>query len=278
MENHDSHRIAQLEQENASLKQQNDDLLIALTTIAEHGDMIESLLNDTNVKLKAEIAERQRAEAKLQSILNLISRQKEDLEIIVETIMQHGDVVDAQWRQKLYETNALVNLDGLTQISNRRHFDQYLAEQWQDLAYKQEPLALILCDIDYFKEFNDFYGHLAGDDCLRRTAQALSSTFRSPYDLFTRFGGEEFAAILPYTDICRANQIAERMKATLEHLAIPHHASEIHPYVTMSFGIAATIPSADQSPLSLIEEADRQLYQAKRQGKNRIAHDLIPLY
>ena len=119
-----SYLLEQLRMENAALKQENQDLHITLTTITEHGDMIEALLNETSVKLRAEVNERKRAEAKLQSILNLISRQKEDLEIIVETIMEHGDVVDAQWRQKLYETAALVNLDGLTQIPNRRRFDQ----------------------------------------------------------------------------------------------------------------------------------------------------------
>ncbi len=255
---------------NEALKQENEDLHIALTTIAEHGDMIEALLNDTNVKLKTEIAERQRAETRLQNILDLISRQKDDLEIIVETIMQHGDVVDAQWREKLVKTAELANLDGLTQIANRRRFDQYLQEQWEQLAVSQDPLAMILGDIDYFKQYNDEYGHLGGDECLRRIALAMSACLRNPHDLLARYGGEEFVVILPNTDELGAYQAALRMQATLNFLAIPHPQSPIIPQVTMSFGIAVMIPQPHQSPLELIEEADQLLYRAKREGRNRI--------
>ncbi|MGL5034402.1 MAG: diguanylate cyclase [Microcystaceae cyanobacterium] len=256
--------------ENEALKQENEDLHIALTTIAEHGDMIESLLNNTNVKLKAEIAERQRAESRLQNILDLISRQKDDLEIIVETIMQHGDVVDAQWREKLVETAELINLDGLTQIANRRRFDQHLQDQWELLAITQEPLALVIGDIDHFKQYNDFYGHLGGDECLRRIALAMSACLRNPYDLFARYGGEEFVAILPNTNEVGGYQAALRMQATLNLLAIPHQRSPIVPQVTMSFGLAVMIPHPDRSSLELIAMADQHLYQAKRTGKNRI--------
>jgi diguanylate cyclase (GGDEF)-like protein len=270
-------KIEKLERENQTLLQDNQDLHIALSTITEHGDMIEALLNNTNVKLKAEIAERERAQAKLQSLLTLISRQKEDLEIMVETIMQHGDVVDAQWRQKLYETVELANLDALTQIANRRRFEDHLQAQWQTLVTEQQPLALLLCDIDHFKQFNDFYGHLSGDDCLRRVAQALSASLRNPYDLFARYGGEEFAALLPYTDPAGAIHTAKRMQATLGLLDIPHHASPIAGHVTMSFGIAITIPQATDVPLNLVAASDRCLYQAKQQGKNCIVCTQYPV-
>lgn len=259
-----------LEQEINRLKQENDDLHIALTTIAEHGDMIESLLNDTNVKLKSEILERQRAEAKLQNILTLISREKQDLEIIVETIMQHGDVVDAQWRQKLGETAELLNLDSLTQVSNRRHLDIHLAQQWERVMENQGAIALILCDIDHFKEFNDFYGHLSGDDCLRRIAKTLSSTLRNPFDLFARYGGEEFAVILPQVTSEAAQQVAKRMQASLAMLEIPHYRSLTNEFVTMSFGIGRLYPQPGQSPLDLIAQADENLYKAKHQGRNHI--------
>lgn len=262
--------LAQLQKEIDRLRQENDDLHIALTTIAEHGDMIESLLNDTNVKLKSEILERQRAEAKLQTLLGLISREKEDLEIIVETIMQHGDVVDAQWRQKLGQTVELLNLDSLTQVSNRRHFDIHLAQQWELVTENQAVIALILCDIDHFKEFNDFYGHLSGDDCLQRIAKTLSSTLRNPFDLFARYGGEEFAVILPQVTAEAAQQVAKRMQASLAMLAIPHHRSPTHQFVTMSFGISLLYPQPGQSPLDLIAQADENLYKAKRQNRNCI--------
>ncbi|AGF53325.1 PleD gene product [Synechocystis sp. PCC 6803] len=262
--------LTQLQQEINRLQRENDDLHIALTTIAEHGDMIESLLNETNVKLRSEILERQRAEAKLQNILSLISREKEDLEIIVETIMQHGDVVDAQWRQKLGETAELLNLDSLTQVSNRRHFDLHLAQQWERAMDSQEAIALILCDIDHFKQFNDFYGHLSGDDCLRRIAKTLSATLRNPFDLFARYGGEEFGVILPQVTSEAAQQIAKRMQASLTMLEIPHHHSPTSEFVTMSFGIGRLYPQPGQLPLDLIAQADENLYKAKRQGRNCI--------
>ncbi len=262
--------LANLQKEIHRLQQENDDLHIALTTIAEHGDMVESLLNDTNVKLKSEILERQRAEAKLQTLLSLISREKEDLEIIVETIMQHGDVVDAQWRQKLGETAELLNLDSLTQVSNRRHFDIHLVQQWERVTDNQEAIAVILCDIDHFKEFNDFYGHLSGDDCLRRIAKTLSSTLRNPFDLFARYGGEEFAVILPLVSDKAARQIAQRMQASLALLEIPHHRSPTSEFVTMSFGIGRLYPQPGQSPLDIIAQADENLYKAKRQSRNCI--------
>jgi len=265
-------QIERLTQEIGKLQQENQDLNIALATIAEHGDMVEALLHDTNVKLKVEIAERRRAEAKLQALLHLIGQQKSDLEIIVETIMQHGDVLDIQWRQKLYETTELANLDGLTQVPNRRRFDSYLATQWKLRLQEQNPVSIILCDIDYFKQYNDHYGHLRGDDCLRRVAHALSATLRNSEDLFARYGGEEFVAVLPQTDETGTLRAAERMQAAIALLQIPHKGSSVSPFITISIGVACTIPSGDHCPETLLEQADQHLYQAKQQGRNRIVH------
>lgn len=262
--------IAYLRGENERLQRENDDLHIALTTIAEHGDMIEALLNETNVKLKSEILERQRAEAKLQNLLNLISQEKQDLEIVVQTIMEHGDVVDAQWRKKLGETAELLNLDSLTQVSNRRHFDLHLSQQWERCQQEGEPISLVLADIDFFKQFNDLYGHLGGDDCLRRIARALSATLRNPFDLFARYGGEEFGIILPRIDGHGAYQVTRRMQSSLAMLEIPHYHSLVGEFVTMSFGIGSLQPQPGQSPLDLIALADENLYRAKQQGKNCI--------
>jgi diguanylate cyclase (GGDEF)-like protein len=254
------------------LTQQNKDLQIVLATTAEHGDMIESLLCETNIKLKAEIAERQRAQNKLQTLLDLITRQKDDLEIIMSTILEHGDVVDAQWREKLGLTTEMANIDPLTQCYNRRRFDDYLVEQWRLHSKEEIPLSMILCDIDHFKLYNDFYGHLSGDDCLRRVAQALSATLRNPGDVFCRYGGEEFVAILPSTDREGAKISAERMRGSLANLQIPHHPSPISDYVTISGGIGIAFPSQeDADPKSLISRADSCLFKAKREGRDRIA-------
>ena len=263
-------RVEELEAQVQALTRENQDLSIVLATTTEHGDMIESLLSDTNLKLKAEIAERQRAQVKLQCLLDLISRQKSDLEIIMNTVMEHGDVLDAQWREKLGLTVELANLDPLTQCYNRRRFDAYLAEQWSMHVQEGGSMALILCDIDHFKQYNDFYGHLTGDDCLRRVAQALSASLRNPLDLFCRYGGEEFVAILPCTDLMGAELSAGRMQASVASLDIRHHPSPIADCVTMSFGVAVCKPVLDNDPCQLIAEADACLYRAKAEGRNSI--------
>lgn len=271
-------QIQTLERKVAELTAENQDLQIVLATTAEHGDMIESLLSDTNIKLKAEIAERQRAQIKLQTLLELITRQKDDLEIIMNTVLEHGDVVDAQWREKLGLTVEMANIDPLTQCYNRRRFDDYLAEQWRLQAESGSGISLIMCDVDHFKLYNDFYGHLSGDDCLRRVAQALSATLRNPLDVFCRYGGEEFMAILPATDLDGAQISAERMQASLANLEIPHHPSPISEFVTISVGIGVALPTEhDDGPLPLIALADASLYEAKRGGRDRIVAVAPPL-
>jgi len=268
--------LMRLRQEIRQLQAEIQDLHIALSTTAEHGDLIEAQLYETNQQLQAEISVRQKTEAMLYSLLDVISREKTDLEIIVQTIMEHGDVVDAQWAQKLNEIALLAVSDGLTQIPNRRHFDQHLAQQWKQMARAQKPLAILLCDIDYFKQYNDTYGHLEGDDCLKLVAQTLLHNVRRPYDLVARYGGEEFAAILPGTSWEGAIEVAMRMKAAIAQLEIPHSASFISSYLTLSVGVASMIPSLDLLATHLVTIADRNLYQAKQQGRDRIVPDQVP--
>ncbi|WP_448572999.1 diguanylate cyclase domain-containing protein [Trichothermofontia sp.] len=269
-DNHLLQELMRLRQEIRQLQAEIQDLHIALSTTAEHGDLIEAQLYETNQQLQAEISVRQKAEAMLYTLLDVISREKSDLEIIVQTIMEHGDVVDTQWSRKLAEISLLAASDGLTQIPNRRHFDQHLAQQWRQMAREQKPLAILLCDIDYFKQYNDAYGHLGGDDCLKLVAQALSHHARRPYDLVARYGGEEFAVILPGTDWEGAIEVAQRLKTAIAKLQIPHSASRVAAYVTVSIGVASMIPSPNLLPTHLITIADRNLYLAKHQGRDRI--------
>jgi diguanylate cyclase (GGDEF)-like protein len=264
--------VERLRSENARLRQQNRDLHITLSTTAEHGDLIESQLHTINVQLTAEIAQRQRAQAMLQVLLEIISRERDDLEIIVQTIMEHGDIVDNQWQQKLNEAMQLAELDSLTQIANRRRFDSYLDHQWRQTLREQASLSVILCDIDYFKQYNDAYGHRAGDICLQQVAKALQNTLKRPADLFARYGGEEFAAILPQTSETGAIRVAERMQAAIAQLQIPHSRSTVCPHVTVSIGIASTLPHQGRSQTNLLDEADQRLYRAKQQGRNQIVH------
>lgn len=262
--------IQQLKQEIERLKQANRDLHLSLSTTAEHGDCIEAQLYQTNEQLLVEVEERKRAQATLKALLDAISKRKDDLEIVVQTIMEHGDVMDTQWSQKLLEINKIASLDALTQIANRRRFDEHLEYQWKQMTRERSPLSLILCDIDRFKQFNDANGHLAGDDCLQRVASTLNQCVNRPSDLVARFGGEEFAAVLPQTDLNGAIRVAERMQQAIARLQVPHAQSLVSPYVTLSIGVACVVPTADGSSEELIHLADRYLYLAKQQGRNQI--------
>lgn len=252
------------------LRQTTQDLEIALSTIAEHGDLVENHLHTANQQLQAEIAQRQQAEAMLQALIEVLSREKKDLEIIVKTIMEHGDVVDTQWQHKLHEMVLLASMDGLTQIPNRRRFDEHLEQQWKQMAREKNYLSIVLCDIDYFKAYNDTLGHLAGDDCLKQVAQALNNTIKRPTDLLARYGGEEFAAVLPNTDEIGALQVAERMQQAIAQQQFRHPASDISDRITISVGVASAVPLPGQSPLTLLDEADRRLYLAKQNGRDQV--------
>ncbi|HSM81566.1 MAG TPA: diguanylate cyclase [Nodosilinea sp.] len=262
--------LAQLRQENQRLRQENTDLRIALSTTAEHGDLIEADLHSTNLRLKAEMVERLRAESTLKTLIDIISRQKADLEIIMHTIMEHGDTLDTQWHQKFCAAMVRADIDGLTQIPNRRRFDEYLAQQWLDMAQENSPLAVILCDIDAFKIYNDTYGHLAGDHCLVQVATVLRQCLHHAKDLVARYGGEEFVVILPRTTLAEAQVVAQRLQREVLGLRIPNQNSTVAPVVTVSIGVAATVPQLHRSATDLVQRADEQLYQAKRLGKNQI--------
>ena len=160
----------------------------------------------------------------------------------------------------------LASSDGLTQIANRRYFDQFLAQKLSE----QRKLALILCDVDYFKLYNDTYGHQAGDVCLQQVAKALRTSVRQ-FDLVARYGGEEFVVVLPNTDAQKALYIAERIQFKVRSLEIPHKASRVSQFLTLSCGIAGCPPQFKISPKELIEAADQALYVAKQAGRNRAA-------
>ncbi len=168
--------------------------------------------------------------------------------------------------QELYR---IATLDGLTLVANRRCFDSYLQEQWQKLTIAKQPLGLLLCDIDFFKLYNDRYGHQAGDECLKQVAQFLSQLVRRSSDLVARYGGEEFAIVLPDTDRLGTIQVAERIGSETKRLQLPHAKSPIAPYITLSVGAANVVPHREGSWTTLISNADRALYKAKNAGRNR---------
>jgi diguanylate cyclase (GGDEF)-like protein len=160
--------------------------------------------------------------------------------------------------------------DGLTDLPNRRYFDAYLAGQMAITRRHQRALALVMCDVDAFKAYNDHYGHQAGDKCLKQVAAALRSSCHRPADMTARYGGEEFAVILPDTDLIGAARIAETARDAVAQSRIPHERSPASPFVSVSGGVAVLLPNVDMTALQLTEAADQALYQAKQRGRNRI--------
>jgi diguanylate cyclase (GGDEF)-like protein len=168
------------------------------------------------------------------------------------------------------ELRRLSNLDGLTGIANRRSFDATLAAEWKRAARAGSPVSLLLCDVDHFKRYNDRYGHLAGDECLKHVATALSSLVERAGDLVARYGGEEFAVILPATDGDGSLRLADVLRSGVEALRIPATEAEL-PWVTVSAGVATAVPAADDpDSAALLRAADAALYRAKRAGRNRV--------
>ena len=161
-------------------------------------------------------------------------------------------------------------LDGLTQLYNRRRFDEMLDYEWYRSLRASHSMALILMDIDYFKRYNDHYGHANGDACLKAVARALTSSMQRTADFVARYGGEEFVCILPETDRAGALIAAERIRRSVLALNLPHATSDVTGQVTISLGVMTMIPASQFSPHYLIEKADAALYASKRNGRNRV--------
>lgn len=200
-----------------------------------------------------------------------------ELELMEQLGTQVGIAIQqAELYQKLAEANTelqyLASIDGLTKVANRRRFDQYLEQEWMRMARERNSLSLILCDIDFFKAYNDTYGHLAGDACLQRVAKAIRSVVKRPADLVARYGGEEFAVILPGTDAEGAIHVAELIHQQVKSLRIEHDSSFVNPYVTVSVGVACCIPKPNADLAQLIAIADVGLYTAKAQGRDRVVY------
>lgn len=170
------------------------------------------------------------------------------------------------------QLHQLSTTDALTAIANRRWFEQQLDHEWRRALRQQHPLALIMLDVDHFKDYNDCYGHQQGDQCLQNIAQAMASQCRRPGDVCARYGGEEFVVLLPVTDAAEAALVAENIRQAVADLALPHERSE-HRICTVSAGVAAMLPSAQTHSDELLRHADRRLYRAKDQGRNCVIGD-----
>lgn len=167
------------------------------------------------------------------------------------------------------ELQRLMNLDGLTGLNNRRRFDEYLQAEWRRAARERAPLSLLLVDVDHFKRYNDRYGHLGGDEALKRVAAAIQGSCHRPADLAARFGGEEFAVILPETPSQGAKQLAETIHKRVAAFEGPAGGASVESHLTVSIGVATATPHPDSSALEFIMRADQALYEAKKAGRNR---------
>jgi len=168
-----------------------------------------------------------------------------------------------------YLSNLAVH-DGLTGIYNRRYFDETLAREWKRTMREKVSLSLIMLDIDYFKKYNDAYGHQAGDKCLIKVATAISGVLRRPADMAARYGGEEFVVVLPNVELADSAKFGETIRAKIEALKMEHKQSDANPFITVSLGIASVVPSSKSSYEELIGAADKALYSAKNKGRNQV--------
>lgn len=217
--------------------------------------LLEKRLHEANENLELKVKERTK---ELDTANEKLSEQNEELEAMNVEL------------EALNETlQRLTLVDGLTGIANRRYFDEYLEREWRTGQRQQKPLSLIMADIDFFKIYNDTYGHQGGDDCLKDIAGVLEKSIKRVTDLAARYGGEEFVVVLPDTDLAGARIVAEKIRQRVEEMKIENREAPGR-LVTISLGVASMTPSGEESPSSLVAQADKAMYQAKRTGRNRV--------
>ncbi len=249
--------------------------LVTLIVALARSLVLHTRLTRRTEQLEKELSRRQSVETELQNV-------RDDLELRVRERTQSLEARNAeltQLRLALETANQrlkrLVAIDALTGVANRRHFDRALDRELRRARREHLPLSLIFLDLDEFKRFNDTYGHSRGDEVLREVAHTLDETFRRGGDLVARYGGEEFAVVLPGVDGRRAELYAERLRRRIWRLAIGYQASTVADRVTISGGVATVPPGMAVTPDGLLRAADKALYRAKCQGRNRIASGTI---
>ena len=231
---------------------------LEVRSIFEHlGDLEERMRATYNWLRKALVqGEKLRGE-----LIYVISNREKEIETRTEELKVANAALERLSRE-----------DSLTGLANRRWFAQFLAQTWRSALRDNKAISILLIDIDDFKPYNDTYGHQKGDDCLKLVAQAIHRTVGRASDLVSRYGGEEFVVVLGDTPLEGALQIAEQIRAAVESLGIPHKAAKYHQHVTLSIGVTSTLPTHDTQPETILIAADRAMYNAKRDGKNRVAY------
>lgn len=231
-----------------------------------HGDKVLAVLNVESRRLAAFRDQR----ALLETVADQIAGA-----LHAADLMQALQRANAELREAYAVVEALSRNDSLTGVANRRRFDAWFAQDFEAARRERTPLALVLADIDHFKDYNDGYGHRAGDDCLRQVASRMVEALSAPEVRFARYGGEEFAALLPGADLAQACAEAERLRAAVQAAQLEHRRVATGS-VTISLGVASRVPADTDTPEALFEAADRALYAAKRGGRNRVMAEAAP--
>ena len=242
-----------------------EDIPIIMITVKDEVKSLEEALESGVIDYLPKPVNKLELLARVRSVLRLkneMDRRKRREKKLIETARKL-----AAANKKLAR---LSSTDGLTGVANHRYFDQFIQREWKRANREKTSLALIMADIDFFKSFNDTYGHLEGDECLKQVALALNNALKRPVDLLARYGGEEFIAVLPNTDLKGAAALAEEMRSAVEALRIPHKGSSTADHVTVSLGVGAAVPRRDSKPAELISAVDEALYDAKKSGRNRV--------
>ena len=242
------------------------DIPVIIISGAENRDTLKSAFDAGAMDFLRKPPERIELLARVRSALNLKSETDRRKSRELELIELAGKLEKAN-----NELKRLSALDGLTGIPNRHAFNEFLEREWKRAQRHGTAIAAVLADVDSFKKFNDTYGHMEGDECLKRAAAAMAGVIKRGEDIFARFGGEEFIAVLPETEGDGAAKVAEEMRSAVMDLAIPHAKSAAAPIVTVSLGVAVFHPDAAESSDALMEAADQALYRSKREGRNRVA-------
>ncbi len=199
-----------------------------------------------------------------QRVVKMSDRMQQSLNELNADLQSHKEIL-----------SRMSYVDGLTSIANRRRFNECIEAEWNRDQRTGNPLALMILDLDHFKQFNDHYGHVAGDDCLVKCAQVMAQSIKRPADLAARYGGEEFAILLPETELSGALQVASNVQTGISDLAVKHEYSPTSSIVTVSIGVAVMVPSPHSTCQDLIEAADDRLYAAKAAGRNQIKGKVV---
>lgn len=201
-------------------------------------------------------------------ILNELLNEYRSLLDQMKRVIKISDRVQGKLNSERHITSELSNTDFLTDIFNRRFFDEILHREWKNCSRDRIPLSLLMLDVDFFKSYNDTYGHQAGDKCLQMISSVIKKLVKRPRDIIARYGGEEFVVLLPGTELKGAGTLAETIRSTIESIREPHTGSEKYGVVTVSIGISSVIPEIISAPETLVHKADEALYSAKNNGRN----------